>query len=176
MPIAIPWGSDFSSQLRIAVENPAPATESPIVLRAPDSFQIGNRAALQFLDSRQRDSEGKLPKHVCAPAHAAWERVEKNLESLLSQMERSPEDTAEFQLLQNYLVAWTCMVRLNIGNLSLVDSTTPYVMRVLAPGYIEKVRSSLEAMRPYEGDLEDALNGPVSPTRLLRNTVDHAMA
>lgn len=174
-PIPLRWGPGFNSQLRNAIEDPAPPTVSPVVLPNLDTYQAANTRALHFLDSRQVDENGLLPTHVCAPAHGVWEAIEKEMLLLSSKLNNAPEDTPEFQLLDAYVVAWLCLVRVNIGNLALVDAGTSPRRIEMAREYIQKMRSVLESVRRFEGHLEEALKGPISPTRLLRNTIDFAL-
>ena len=172
MPIPLQWGPEFNAQLSNALANPAPPTVSPIALPDLASYRTGNSSALCLLDSRQIDSNGMLPAHLCKAAFGVWERLEGEMLTLSHKLNSAPEDTPEFLLLDSYVVAWITLVRINLGNLSLIDATSSPRLRSLAHGYIQKMRTVLEAGRKYDTPLEAALQGPFSPARLLRETMD----
>ena len=174
--VSIPWGGDYNTQLSNATRNSLPAVESPV--RPPELriYQFANDTSLRLLDSRQITASGELPRHLCGMAFGGWEKAEGHVVSRLQGLTNHGRETDESRLDENLTIAWLCIFKFNLANLSLIDETTPQFMTSMAHQEIATVQELLENMEPHEVALERALGGLPSPTRQVRFAIQYAVA
>lgn len=174
--IVIPWGTDFNSRLRSAVADAPPEIANPAIPSELDRYRIKNDGSLSLLDSRQVDSNGLLPFHICTTAFRSWAPAEEELLDYQRQWITHPEDTLEFRLVDNYLYALICVYQFNLANLSLVDESSDFLLLQGAQSSVQRVRGLLQQAIPFEASLRDDLNGFPCPTEQVRNAVERATA
>jgi len=173
--VSIKWSGDFNTQLRTVTTTEAPTLVGPKSGNF-DGIRVANDNALRLLDSRQIELTGKLPRHICGMAFGGWSDSEVQLLSLHESLIANPEDTDEYRLRSNLVIAWIGLLRFNLANLALIDGTTPDFMLHVALMSRDRARQLLEESKPFEAAVEDAMPGLPSPTRHVRQALEFALS
>lgn len=173
--VSIQWTQDFNQKLAMVSGTAAPRLSTRFETAQCDKFRNANDNALRLLDSRQSDTQGLLPSHICGITFGGWSDAEDALISMQNAHANNPRSDEEYVFLDNLLFAWRCIFKFNLANLSLLDSGAPAFMKMMAQGQLEETVTWLEKAVAHEPKLELALDGLPSPTRQVRFAVQHAL-
>jgi hypothetical protein len=174
--VVIDWDREFNTRLRAITTLEGPPLQLPRLSQSFEDIRAANHNSLALLDSRQIDANGKLPRHICGIAFGGWADAEDQVLSMHRTLSLTPEDTDDFRLRSNVMIAWIGLIRFNLANLSLVDATSPSALLRGAHESIDQTRQLLEDSKPYEPILSRALSGVPGPTQQVRQAMQFAVS
>jgi len=174
--VVIEWSDQFNTKLSRMTAEQAPPLSNPSISPNLDAVRAANDNSLRLLDSRQIDANGKLPRHICGIAFGGWVDAEDALLAMHRSLSESFQDTDNDRLASNLMIAWIGLLRFNLANLSMVDGTTPEIMRRGAQESIDQARQLLEDAKQFEPTVSAVLSNLPSPTQHVRQAMDFALS